>query len=69
MNEVVINHDVFESIKHVDENGCEYWLARELMLALKYKKWQKFINVINNAKIACEKSNLQLKNSLPTWVK
>ena len=24
---------------------------------LEYKKWQKFINVIENAKIACEKSN------------
>lgn len=24
---------------------------------LEYKKWQKFINVIENPKIACEKSN------------
>ena len=27
------------------------------MLALEYKRWDKFNNVINNAKIACKKSN------------
>ena len=27
------------------------------MLALKYKRWDKFNNVINNAKTACKKSN------------
>ncbi len=46
----------FESIKHIDEYGKEYWSARELMQALKYKKWDKFINVIKNAEIACSKS-------------
>ena len=29
---------------------------------LEYKKWQKFINVIENAKIACEKSNYNVLN-------
>ena len=30
MNDLeVINEKVFEDIKHVDENGNEYWLARE----------------------------------------
>ena len=55
----IIEHNkiTFENIKHIDENGNEYWLARELMLALEYKRWDKFNNVINNAKIACEKSN------------
>lgn len=48
----------FEDIKHVDEYGNEYWLARELQEALEYKKWQKFMNVIENAKLACEQSNL-----------
>ena len=56
MNELDIKYDTFESIKHVDENGCEYWLARELQIALDYKKWQKFINVIENAKNACKQS-------------
>ena len=44
---------IFESIKHIDEYGNEYWEARELMIALEYKKWDKFINVIDNAKNAC----------------
>ena len=58
MNEIKeYNKTVFEDIKHIDEYGNEYWLARELQIALDYKKWQKFINVIENAKIACEQSN------------
>ena len=51
------NNTIFESIKHINEYGSEYWMARELMKALDYKKWQKFINVIENAKNACEQSN------------
>lgn len=50
------NETIFESIKHIDEQDNEYWLARELQIALDYKKWQKFINVIENAKMACEQS-------------
>ena len=42
---------------NIDEYGNEYWEARELMIALEYKRWDKFCNVIENAKIACEKSN------------
>jgi len=47
---------MFDSIKNVDENGIGFWYARELMQVLDYKKWQKFINVVETAKIACEKS-------------
>ncbi len=39
-----INNTIFESIKHVNEEGCEYWLARELQQVLEYKKWEKFLN-------------------------
>lgn len=42
------NKTVFEDIKHIAEEGNEYWYARELQNALEYKKRQKFINVINN---------------------
>ena len=51
------NETVFEDIKHIDEYGNEYWLARELQNVLEYKRWDKFCNVINNAKKACENSN------------
>jgi len=32
----------FESIKHIDEHGNEYWTARELQLALEYKQWRSY---------------------------
>ncbi len=40
----------FEDIKHVDENGNEYWYARELMISLGYKEWRYFDNVIEKSK-------------------
>ncbi len=55
-----INNTIFESIKHIDEEGCEYWLARELQQALKYKEWRKFNKVINKAIDACKNSNVDI---------
>ena len=49
---------LFEDIKHIDENGNEYWEARELQKILEYIEWRKFEGVINKAKIACENSNI-----------
>ena len=58
MNEIKeYTEKMFDDIKHIDEFGSEYWLARELQKVLEYKRWDKFNNVINNAKIACKKSN------------
>lgn len=51
------NNDLFESIKHIDENGNEYWEARELQSALGYKEWRYFFAVIEKAQIACIESN------------
>ena len=48
---------LFEDIKHIDENGSEFWYARELQVSLDYKRWQKFLNVIEGAKNACKQSN------------
>ena len=48
----------FEDIKHIDENGIEYWCARELQLVLDYKEWRKFENVIKKAKDACKNSGI-----------
>ena len=57
MNEIKeYTEKVFEYIKHGDEFGNEYWLARELQQVLEQKKWQTFVNVIENAKLACEQS-------------
>ena len=51
-------NQTFESIKHIDENGIEYWYARELMKILEYKQWRRFENVIDKAKQACENSDI-----------
>lgn len=57
MNEISkYNEIIFENIKHIDDYGNEYWYARELQSALGYKKWDKFCNVLDNAKNACENS-------------
>ncbi len=48
----------FEQIKHIDENGVEYWYARELQLVLDYKEWRKFENTIKKAIDACENSSI-----------
>ena len=52
------NNQTFEDIKHIDENGIEFWYARELQNVLNYKEWRKFENVINKAIKACENSNI-----------
>ncbi len=44
---------VFEAIKHVDENGEDYWLARELAKILGYQRWENFAEVIEEAKEVC----------------
>ena len=51
-------NQTFEDIKHIAENGIEYWYARELQLVLDYKEWRKFENVIKKAKDACENSGI-----------
>ena len=58
MNEIKeYTEKVFEDIKHIDDFGNEYWLARELMKALEYKEWRKFGKVIKKAMDACTGSN------------
>ena len=47
---------LFESIRHVNEYGQEFWYARELQIALEYKEWRNFCKVIDKAKTACESS-------------
>ena len=53
--QIVINslNKNFESIKRIDENGVEYWEARELMPVLGYPNWQKAEDVIRRATKAC----------------
>ena len=47
----------FEEIKHIDENGVEYWYARELQIVLDYTEWRKFEGVINKSIESCKNSD------------
>jgi len=60
-----INNNVFESIKHTDEHGNEFWYARELMEVIGYTKWENFHNVVKEAMIACSKSNIEILEHFP----
>lgn len=58
-NEIIKSTEkTFEDIKHINEDGVEFWYARELMIALGYKDWRYFDAVIEKAKVACENSNM-----------
>ncbi len=59
------SRETFEEIKHIDENGTEYWYARELMKVLQYSKWENFKKVIEKGKTACENSGISIKNCFP----
>jgi len=52
----------FESIKHVAENGEEFWYARELQTVLEYKEWRNFYKVIESAMLACKNSGHIVKD-------
>jgi DNA-damage-inducible protein D len=60
--EITTPHKDFKSIKKIDENGVEYWTARELMPLLGYLKWEKAEEVIGRAARACINSGQNVDN-------
>ena len=60
LKEIDKNNKSFEDIKHIDENGVEFWYARELMPILQYSNWQNFEKIIDKAKISCENSGISV---------
>ena len=60
MKKIDKNNKTFEDIKHIDENGVEFWYARELQIVLDYKEWRKFEGVIEKAKLACQNSYINV---------
>ena len=63
MNEVKsYSESIFESIKHIDEFGNEYWEARELQKVLQYKEWRNFKKSIEKARISCKTSNYKVSD-------
>ena len=58
MEEISNNNLSFESIKHIDENGGEFWYARELQEVLQYTEWRNFKIIILKAIQSCENSGI-----------
>ena len=62
MSELVqYSEQTFESIKHINEYGEEYWLARELQPVLEYAQWRRFSDAIERAKLACKNSGFAIE--------
>lgn len=53
---------IFESIKHTNEYGQEFWYARDLQIALNYTQWRRFSEVIEKAKNSCTNSGYEISN-------
>lgn len=52
----------FENLTHLDEEGVEYWTARELMPSLGYQSWESFLLVIKRAMLAAINSGQELED-------
>jgi DNA-damage-inducible protein D len=50
----------FEDIKHIRDDGSEYWSARELSLVLDYTQWRNFSSVLDKARLACKNSGFDI---------
>ena len=53
---------IFEEIKRVDENGREYWSARDMAKVLEYLEYRNFLPVIKKAKEACVNSQHKMED-------
>lgn len=54
------HHATFESIRRFDDEGNEYWGARDLQPLLEYAAWDKFKRVIEKAIEACRQSGYEV---------
>jgi DNA-damage-inducible protein D len=61
-NLIAKEYQGFEQIKHTDDAGKEYWLARELAPVLEYTEWRNFSKVIDRAILACRNSGFTISD-------
>ncbi|WP_177421024.1 hypothetical protein [endosymbiont of Lamellibrachia barhami] len=66
--EVTQHHQTFESLKHTQDGGVEFWTARELQSVLDYSRWEKFERVVKKAMAACKKSGQAIGDHFPQMV-
>ncbi len=53
---------LFESIKHINEYGQEFWYARELARALEYKDFRNFELTVFKAMESCKNSGYEISD-------
>lgn len=69
MNVPAKHNRTFEELRRIDESGNEYWSARELFPVLEYSRWEKFRQLIEKAKIACETAGAKASDHFHLEVK
>ena len=52
----------FEKIKQINEEGFEYWSARDLAKLLEYAQWRNFENAISKAKESCKNNGYDVED-------
>ena len=57
-----LHHRTFEGIKQLDEDGSEFWFARDLAPLLDYPQWRNFVPVLDRARQACRQSGQQVED-------
>lgn len=65
MNEptaIAQHHETFESIRHTDDLGNEFWSARQLAKVLDYSEYRHFLPVVAKAKEACKQSDNEVSD-------
>ena len=60
--------NVFEQVKQTDENGNEFWSARDLSKVLGYLEYRNFKPLIEKAKEACKTSNQIIENHFEDYL-
>ena len=70
MNEIKeYTNKMFEDIKHIDEFGNEYWLARELQSILGCNQWRSINDLIVRAISACKESKYNIDDHFALYRK
>lgn len=60
---------IFEQIRRIDEDGLEFWSARDLMPILEYTNWRNFKGVLIRAQISCENSGIDPSDHFDSAIK
>lgn len=58
------HHATFESIRHMDDEGNEFWLARQLATVLDYSQYRHFLPVVERAREACRNSGQAVEDHI-----